>query len=60
MPSPYWWPHLPIVFISGHTDPRVDADPDVANAGFLPKPFDGEQLRATLRQFLGDWRRTVA
>jgi DNA-binding NtrC family response regulator len=56
------WPGMPIVFISGHTDPRVGAGPELASAAFLPKPFDDEQLLAIVRQFLGDWRQqtTVA
>lgn len=56
------WPGMPVVFISGHTDPRVGAGPELASAAFLPKPFDDEQLLAIVRQFLGDWRQqtTVA
>jgi two-component system cell cycle sensor histidine kinase/response regulator CckA len=53
------WPAMPIVFISGHTDPRVDAGPDLAGAGFLPKPFNDEELLATVGELLGDWRRTT-
>jgi two-component system cell cycle sensor histidine kinase/response regulator CckA len=53
------WPAMPIVFISGHTDPRVGASPELAAAAFLPKPFDDEQLLAVVRRFLGDWRRST-
>ncbi|HEU4649253.1 MAG TPA: response regulator [Gemmatimonadales bacterium] len=53
------WPAMPIVFISGHTDPRVGGGPELASAAFLPKPFDDEQLLAVVRQFLGDWRQST-
>ncbi|MDA8085757.1 MAG: response regulator [Nitrospiraceae bacterium] len=45
--------HIPIIFISGYADSGIKKQADTTGAaGFLVKPFDLDQLKATLEDAL--------
>jgi two-component system cell cycle sensor histidine kinase/response regulator CckA len=51
-------PGLPIIFMSGYAEEQLRNSIDLANIGFLPKPFSVQQIGQAAREALADHART--